>query len=141
MVYWSCQQIHRRNHNDSLYQRNADSIPSLADPTPAPSTGFLPAKGYWTVGDNDARIGRLATFMRNNFPFYTPASALGNYYGKYIAGAIKEFQRRTGLQADGTIAVADFDYEAFVTWELDGNLEEIIDIIGEYADMDAEIAI
>lgn len=79
--------------------------------------------------------------MRNNFPFYTPASALGNYYGKYIAGAIKEFQRRTGLQAYGTIAVADFDYEAFVTWELDGNLEEIIDIIDEYADMDAEIAI
>ena len=74
-----------------------------ADPTPAPSTEFLPAKGYWTIGDNDARIGRLATFMRNNFPFYTPASALGNYYGKYIAGAIKEFQRRTGLQADGNV--------------------------------------
>lgn len=45
------------------------------------------------------------------------------------------------LQTFGTIAVTDFEYEAFVTWELDGNLDEIIDIIEEYADMDAEIAI
>lgn len=45
------------------------------------------------------------------------------------------------LQAFGTIAVTDFDYEAFVVWELDGNLDEIIDIIEEYADKDAEIAI
>lgn len=45
------------------------------------------------------------------------------------------------LQSYGTIAVTDFDYEAFVTWDLDGNLDEIIDIIEEYADMDAEIAI
>lgn len=45
------------------------------------------------------------------------------------------------LQEFGTIAVTDFEYEAFVTWELDGNLDEIIDIIEGYADMDAEIAI
>lgn len=45
------------------------------------------------------------------------------------------------LQDCGTIAVTDFDYEAFVTWDLEGNLEEIIDIIEEYADTDAEITI
>lgn len=45
------------------------------------------------------------------------------------------------LQEFGTIAVTDLDSEALVTWELDGNLEEIIDIIEEYADKDAEIAI
>ena len=45
------------------------------------------------------------------------------------------------LQAFGTIAVTDLDSEALVTWKLDGNLEEIIDIIEEYADKDAEIAI
>lgn len=45
------------------------------------------------------------------------------------------------LQVFGTIAVTDFDYEAFVSWELDGNLDEIIDIIEEYADKDAEIAV
>lgn len=45
------------------------------------------------------------------------------------------------LQDYGTIAVTDFDYEAFVTWDLDGNLDDIIDIIEEYADTDAEITI
>lgn len=45
------------------------------------------------------------------------------------------------LQVFGTIAVTDFDYEAFVTWDLDGNLDEIIDIIEEYADKDAEITV
>ena len=45
------------------------------------------------------------------------------------------------LQAFGTIAVTDLDSEALVTWKLDGNLEEIIAIIEEYADKDAEISI
>lgn len=45
------------------------------------------------------------------------------------------------LQAFGEISVTDFNYEAFVTWELNGHLDEIIDIIEEYADKDAEIAI
>lgn len=45
------------------------------------------------------------------------------------------------LQEFGTIAVTDLDSEVFVTWKLDGNLEEIINIIEEYADKDAEIAI
>lgn len=45
------------------------------------------------------------------------------------------------LQEFGTIAVTDLDSEAFVTWKLDGNLEEIIDIIEEYADKYAVIAI
>mgnify|MGYP001771624547 CR=1 FL=1 len=48
---------------------------------------------------------------------------------------------RQRLQEFGTIAVTDLDSESFVTWNLDGNLEEIIDIIEEYADKDAEIAI
>lgn len=67
----------------------------------AQGAGFLPPKGYWTTGDMDARVGELAQFMRKTFPAYTPAAALGNYYGKYIAGAIREFQRRTGLETDG----------------------------------------
>lgn len=65
------------------------------------SDGFLPSKGYWAKGDSDARVGQLAQFMRTTFPAYTSAKALGNYYGDYIAAAIKEFQKRTGLEADG----------------------------------------
>lgn len=45
------------------------------------------------------------------------------------------------LQRFGEISVTDFTYEAFVTWELNGHLDEIIDIIDEYTDQSAEIAI
>ena len=62
---------------------------------------FSPSKGYWAIGDKDERIGVLASFMRKNFPAYTSAKALGNYYGNYLASSIKEFQRRTGLYPDG----------------------------------------
>ena len=67
------------------------------------SSGFLPARGYWKLGDTDARIGEMASFMRKTFPAYTPAKALGNYFGPYLQGSIKEFQRRTGLTADGMV--------------------------------------
>lgn len=45
------------------------------------------------------------------------------------------------LQEFGTIAVTDLNSEVLVTWKLNDNLEEIIDIIEEYADKDAEISI
>lgn len=45
------------------------------------------------------------------------------------------------LQEFGTIAVTDLNSEVLVTWKLNDNLEGIIDIIEEYADKDAEIAI
>lgn len=64
---------------------------------------FLPAKGYWGLGDCDDRIGYLARFMRREFPAYTSAKALGNYYGKYLQSSIKEFQKRSNgkLYPDG----------------------------------------
>lgn len=65
------------------------------------SQGFLPAKGYWARYDKDDRVARLATFMRTNFPAYTPKSALGPVYGDNLWKSIKEFQRRTGLYPDG----------------------------------------
>lgn len=70
-------------------------VEKVADPSP--STGFLPAKGYWGPGDNDKRVGQIASFMRKTFPSYTPAAALGNYYGPNLTKSIKEFQRRTGM--------------------------------------------
>jgi peptidoglycan hydrolase-like protein with peptidoglycan-binding domain len=70
---------------------------------------FLPVKGYWTRGDCDMRVGELAKFMFNTFPAYTPYAALGNYYGKNLAKAIKEFQRRTGLQTDGNTGPLTYD--------------------------------
>lgn len=63
--------------------------------------GFLPPKGYWTYGDNDSRVGELASFMFRTFPAYTSRAALGNFYGNNLIRSIKEFQRRVGLTPDG----------------------------------------
>lgn len=70
---------------------------------------FLPARGYWKRGDNDERIGQVAKFMRNTFPAYTPAAALGNYFGKYLEASIKQFQKNTKLKADGCIGPKTYD--------------------------------
>ena len=71
-------------------------------PTPTPSS-FFPPKGYFSEGDTSPNVGKIASFMRRMFPIYTSEKALGNYYGKYIISSIKEFQRRTGLEADGCV--------------------------------------
>lgn len=63
-------------------------------PTPTPSDGFLPAKGYWARYDRDERVNQLSKFMRKTFPSYTPAAALGPVYGDNLWKSIKEFQRR-----------------------------------------------
>lgn len=64
---------------------------------------FFPPRGYFTRGDLHENVGKVASFMRRVFPSYTHAKALGNYYGTYIIRAITEFQRRTGLEADGIL--------------------------------------
>lgn len=63
-------------------------------PQPAPSKNFLPPRGYITFGDSGDNVDALSKFMRKTFPAYTPAKALGSYYGKYIMNSIKEFQKR-----------------------------------------------
>lgn len=70
-------------------------------PQPTPSKSFLPSRGYIKPGDKSENISKIATFMRKTFPSYTPKQALGPVYGPYLQKAIKEFQRRTGLEPDG----------------------------------------
>lgn len=67
----------------------------------AKTKSFLPTKGYWARYDKDERVAHLAQFMRNKFPTYTPAKALGPVYGDNLWKSIKEFQRRTNLYPDG----------------------------------------
>lgn len=62
---------------------------------------FFPARGYFKKGDVHENVGRIASFMRRVFPSYTNEKALGNLYGTNLIKAVKEFQRRTGLEADG----------------------------------------
>ena len=73
---------------------------SVAVTAPTKNT-FLPARGYFKRGDNNANVGKIASFMRKTFPSYTKKAALGNLYGPNLIASIKEFQRRTGLVADG----------------------------------------
>lgn len=69
----------------------------VVEATADPGTGFLPPKGYWGRYDKDPRVATLASFMRKNFPAYTPAAALGPVYGDNLWRSILEFQKRTGM--------------------------------------------
>lgn len=71
-------------------------------PTEKPDD-FLPARGYFKKGDTSTKISKIASFMRKVFPSYTPVLALGPYFGNNLLKAVKEFQKRTGLEADGNI--------------------------------------
>lgn len=62
---------------------------------------FLPARGYFMKGDVSPNVGKIAKFMRNTFPAYTSEKALGNTYGSELIKAVKEFQKRSGLEVDG----------------------------------------
>lgn len=68
---------------------------------PAPTSSFLPSRGYFKKGDRSENVAKVAQFMRKTFPSYTSSKALGPIYGDNLIRAIKEFQRRTGLVADG----------------------------------------
>lgn len=88
------------------WDENMDSVPVVKKTT---KKSFLPAKGYWAKYDEDERVGYLARFMRQNFPAYTPAKALGNIYGNYLSKSIAEFQKRTGLYPDGMTGPKTYD--------------------------------
>ena len=81
----------------------ANKINKTPSPAPSPSSSFLPKRGYFKLGDVSANVGKIASFMYKTFPSYTKKSALGNVYGVNLRNAIKEFQKRTGLQADGCV--------------------------------------
>jgi hypothetical protein len=74
-----------------------------AKPETTEKPSFFPKKGYWTYGDTHENVGKIAEFMYKTFPAYTNKKALGNYYGKNIQTSIKEFQKRTGLERDGSV--------------------------------------
>ena len=79
----------------------ASSTTSEVKPTQTTSSSFLPSRGYFMKGDNSPNVGKISSFMRKMFPSYTSQSALGDIYGDNIIKAVTEFQKRTGLVADG----------------------------------------
>lgn len=87
---------------DGQWIASKDEWTTVYPAKPRPSD-FFPPKGYFSEGDSSPNVGKIASFMRRCFPAYTSEKALGNYYGPYIKASIKEFQRRTGLEADGNV--------------------------------------
>ena len=80
----------------------------IIEVTAEPSTGFLPPRGWWRRGDSDPRIGEMDLFLYGTFPAYAKDQAelntlLGNYFGATTEKFVREFQRRTGLVADGCV--------------------------------------
>lgn len=67
------------------------------------SSSFLPSKGYFGPGDTDVKIGQIADFMYKTFPTYTKKAALGNKFGPNLKASIIQFQKNTGLKADGCV--------------------------------------
>lgn len=101
---------------DELARRvNAKSGPAPAPkpqpPKPAPKKDdFLPSRGWWKKGDNDARIGKLCNFYAENFPGYFARNKKaahrmldGDYFGPNCQKWTREFQRRTNLESDGCV--------------------------------------
>lgn len=82
---------------------NEQLNPKIVVSTKPAQNKFLPSRGYFKKGDRSDNIAKIASFLRKNFPAYTPAAALGNYFGNNLYKSVKEFQRRTGLEADGNI--------------------------------------
>lgn len=96
------------NSNGNYHQRNVGAstwtwVQIKGKSSSSSTSGFFPAKGWWGYGDTAPQIGRVASFLRSTFPAYTPAAALGNYFGPNLKKAVTEFQRRTGLGSDGNI--------------------------------------
>lgn len=67
----------------------------------AKKASFFPPRGYFKLGDYSVNVGKISSFMRRVFPSYTDKKALGNTYGQFLFSAVKEFQKRTGLNPDG----------------------------------------
>ena len=91
---------------DDTYIDPEEYAKSYTEPTTKPkenTSSFFPSKGYFSYGDTHENVGKIAEFMYKTLPAYTSKKALGNYYGKNLQTSIKEFQKRTGLERDGSV--------------------------------------
>ena len=105
-TYYSDGSIVRNPKGLLGWDTNIDGVPVVKYTT---ANNFLPTKGYWCEGDCDPRIGAMALFLRTNFPAYTSAKALGNYFGKFLRSSVVEFQKRCQLYPDGCVGPRTYD--------------------------------
>lgn len=73
------------------------------------TNSFLPARGYFTIGDSGDNIKKINDFYYNVFPAYEKAlkrnkkNLKGKLFGENTQAWTKEFQKNTGLKPDGNI--------------------------------------
>lgn len=92
------------NGHTAIVLTNGDKVKTTTTSnktTDKKTESFLPARGYFKKGDVSPNVGKIASFMRKTFPAYTSSKALGNTYGDNLIKAVKEFQKRSGLEPDG----------------------------------------
>lgn len=70
-------------------------------PTP-PTPGFLPARGYYTMGDQDSHVELIDEFLASKTE--------GDYFGTYTKFAVMAFQHIKGLEEDGNIGPITLKY-------------------------------
>lgn len=86
---------------DMAWQR---SLVGGTSPTPTPSTG-RPILRQGSTGDV---VRRLQAFLRRVFPTYAGALVADGDFGPATAAVVKEYQRRSGLTADGIVGPASW---------------------------------
>ena len=70
---------------------------------------FLPSRGYFKKGDKGKNVEKINDFYYDVFPSYADElgrnkeDVKGNLFGENTVAWTKEFQKRTGLKADGYI--------------------------------------
>lgn len=99
-AWGKCPFITYETTKNTAASEKTDTKPATGSNT-AQKDSFLPARGYFKKGDVSPNVGKIADFMYKTFPAYTPKEALGNTYGNNLIKAVKEFQRRSGLEPDG----------------------------------------
>lgn len=75
----------------------------------AKKDSFLPTRGYFKKGDKGENVRKINDFYYKTFPAYAKTlkrnkeNVKGDLFGVNTEAWTKEFQRRTGLEADGYI--------------------------------------
>lgn len=69
--------------------------------SPKPPTP--PAGGLLRVGSTGSRVRVLQQELKRKFPLYAGKLKVDGVFGKATLAAVKEFQRRVGLVADGVV--------------------------------------
>src|SRR5262245_6153270 len=78
-------------------------VAALGVSTPGTSTGGRP---LLREGSTGAAVSALQSFMRRVFPSYAGGLVVDGDFGPATAAAVREFQRRTGLDADAVVGPA-----------------------------------